>query len=92
MSSNVEQIAIFDLYLKSIPKFGLINIINIDNLIPLNASNEEILKLKQAANNLNNVKAYIRLEDLDNWNNALKDQVRFSINYVKNLKEKNIIK
>lgn len=83
---EIQQVAIFDLYLKSIPKYGLQNIINVDNMIVLDASPEQVKKLTQAAKNLNNVKSYIKPGDLEMWEAALKDQVRFSIDRTKKLK------
>lgn len=84
---NIEQIALFDLYLKSIPKYGLQNIMNINHLIVLEATPAEIQKLKTAAVNLNNVKAYIKSADLEIWEQALKEQIRFSVNRAKELKK-----
>lgn len=83
---EIEQAAIFDLYLKSIPKYGLQNILNVDNMIVLDASAEQVKKLTQAAKNLNNVRSYVKSADLPLWEAALKDQVRFSVERVKKLK------
>lgn len=83
---DIEQIALIDLYLKSIPKFGLQNIINIDKLIVLSSSKKDILGLKNAANNLTNVKSYIKPADLPMWETFLKEQIRFSIDRAKMLK------
>lgn len=80
---EIEQIALFDLYLKSIPKYGLQNIINVDNLIVLNSEPEEIQRLKQAVVYLSNVKSYIKPSDLPIWEAALKEQVRFSVDRAK---------
>ena len=83
---DIEQVALFDLYLKSIPKYGLQNIINVDNMIVLDASTEQIKKLNTGAKNLNNVKAYIKPGDLKEWESALKEQVRISIDRAKKFK------
>jgi len=83
---EIEEAALIDLYLKSIPKYGLQNILNIDNMIVLGSTQKDVSELKTAATNLNNVKAYVKREDLPLWEGALKEQVRVAVDRAKKLK------
>lgn len=85
---TVEQLCLYDLYLKSIPKYGLQNIMNIDNMLIVRATQKDFTLFKNAATNINNVKKYIDEKNLDDWENSLKKQIKESVDRAKYLKTK----
>lgn len=85
---TVEQLCLYDLYLKSIPKYGLQNIMNIDNMLIVRATQKDFTLFKNAATNINNVKKYIDEKNLEDWENSLKKQIKESVDRAKYLKTK----
>lgn len=83
-----EELCLYDLYLKSIPKYGLQNMMNIDNMLIVKASQKDFTLFKNAATNINNAKKYIDEKNMENWENALKKQIKTSIDRAKLLKSK----
>lgn len=78
-----EEIAYLDQQLKKNDKGSMIG--EIDQLFFASEDRAAIVKIKPAAKEINKVKEWLDPDKKEMWEKALREQIRFSIDKVKNM-------